>query len=176
MKSRIFRSSHALLLISSCSLLIACNSQPVQDAQIGMCPQDRHTEMAPAKAASMSNPLNKNDKNIEAGEKLYQSTAKPLACVECHGENGDGNGPMANMFEPAPRNFTCSDVVATIPDGQLYWVIKNGSIGTSMPAFDKLSDNEIWQLTLYIRSLERKPAIDKSLKAANVKPEQAASL
>jgi len=175
-KSRIFRSSHALLLISSCSLLVACNSQPVQDVQLGVCPQERVTEMAPAMTASMNNPLNRNNGNLDAGEKLYQSTAKPLACMECHGEDGDGNGRMANMFEPAPRNFTCSDVVANISDGQLFWVIKNGSIGTSMPAFDKLSDNEIWQLTLYIRSLERKPAVKSAKQATKARPELKASL
>lgn len=156
MKSRIFRSSYALLIISSSTLLLACNSQPTHQASSGQCPQVRTTEMAPAATASQQNPLALSADNIDAGKKLFQSSAQPLACAECHGESGDGKGRMASMFEPAPRNFTCPDIVSNLPDGQIYWIIKNGSIGTSMPAFDKLTDNQIWQLTLYIRSLEDK--------------------
>jgi hypothetical protein len=40
-----------------------------------------------------------------------------------------------------------------ISDGQLFWIIKNGSKGTSMPPYSKLSDRKIWQLIQYIRSL-----------------------
>lgn len=156
MKSRISLPRYALPLLAACVLLPACNSQPSQQLQSGQCPQDRTTEFAPASVASLVNPLPANEENIDAGEDLYQSSAKPLACVECHGEDGDGNGPMANMFEPAPRNFTCEGNLEALSEGQFFWIIKNGSIGTSMPAFDKLSDKEIWQLTLYLRSFQPK--------------------
>jgi mono/diheme cytochrome c family protein len=39
-----------------------------------------------------------------------------------------------------------------IPDGQLFWIIRNGSKGTAMPAFKDLKDEQIWHLILYIRS------------------------
>lgn len=161
MRDRTLRTATTLLVVSSFSFLLACNSQPVLDAQSGQCPQERQTDMASAAIASQKNPLTPDSKNLLAGKTLYQSTAKPLACVQCHGKYGDGNGPMASMFEPSPRNFTCSEVVSGIPDGQFFWIIKNGSIGTSMPAFNKLTDHEIWQLTLYLRSLERKPVPDE---------------
>jgi hypothetical protein len=41
--------------------------------------------------------------------------------------------------------------MAQISDGQLFWIIKNGSVGTSMPEFTDLSDKSIWQLIIYIR-------------------------
>jgi len=147
-----------LLIIVASVALMACKSESIQHSQSGQCPQARYTEMAPAAIASLTNPLSASQKNIEAGEDLYMTTAKPVACVECHGEVGDGNGVMASMFEPAPRNFTCSDNVGKLTDGQFFWIIKNGSIGTSMPAFDKLSEQEIWQLTMYLRTLEMKIA------------------
>jgi len=162
---------YALLLLLGCCVLSACNSQPTQHAQSGQCPQDRATEYAPAPVASQSNPLPVNAENLEAGEKLYQKTAKPLACAECHGENGDGNGPMANMFEPAPRNFTCSEVVGGLADGQFFWIIKNGSIGTSMPAFEKLTDEQIWQITIYLRSLEVQDEAIKNSQSGKAKTE-----
>ncbi len=159
MSSRVFRSITSISIAVASLMLLACNSQNLQQAQSGMCPQQRATEMAPAFSASQSNPLDINEQNFEAGKDLYLKTVKPVACVECHGERGDGNGRMASMFEPAPRNFTCSEVVADLPDGQLFWIIKNGSIGTSMPAFHSLSDEQIWQLTMYLRSFEIKTEV-----------------
>ena len=39
-----------------------------------------------------------------------------------------------------------------LPDGQLFWVIKNGSKGTAMPAHKfSLRDDQVWQLILFIR-------------------------
>jgi len=40
-----------------------------------------------------------------------------------------------------------------LPDGQLFWVIQNGSPGTGMLAFKGLKDEQIWQIILYIREL-----------------------
>jgi hypothetical protein len=42
-----------------------------------------------------------------------------------------------------------------LPDGQLFWVIKNGSPGTGMMPFGNLSDDEVWELIHYIRSLAK---------------------
>jgi len=43
----------------------------------------------------------------------------------------------------------------SLPDGQLFWVIQNGSPGSVMPAFDNLDDDQIWQLILYIRNFSK---------------------
>jgi hypothetical protein len=34
-----------------------------------------------------------------------------------------------------------------------HWIINNGSPATAMPPFDYLTDEEIWQLVIYLRSL-----------------------
>ncbi len=41
----------------------------------------------------------------------------------------------------------------SIPDGQLFWIIRNGSAGTGMPAFSDLGDEQIWQLVHFLRTL-----------------------
>ena len=56
---------------------------------------------------------------------------------------------------PTPRNFTSGATMKDIPDGQLFWIIKNGSPGTSMMPFSGLSDDEAWQLIQYLRSLAK---------------------
>ncbi|MGB5395768.1 MAG: cytochrome c [Gammaproteobacteria bacterium] len=135
--------------------LAGCMGSDNRSDSSGLCPQPRDTEMASAYIASKLNPLAPDRETINAGEELFQNSADPVACAQCHGTRGDGNGPMAKMFDPSPRNFTCAQTMTSIPDGQLYWIIKNGSIGTSMPAFNKLNDNEIWQLVSYVREFSR---------------------
>jgi mono/diheme cytochrome c family protein len=73
--------------------------------------------------------------------------------VVCHGKDGDGRGQLSGQFDPPPRNFACAATIDGIPDGQLHWIIKNGSPGTAMPSFDYLNDEEIWQLVIYLRSM-----------------------
>jgi hypothetical protein len=42
-----------------------------------------------------------------------------------------------------------------IPDGQLFWIIKNGSPETGMMSFVGLPDEQVWQVIQYIRSLAK---------------------
>ena len=118
----------------------------------GICPQSRKTEKAPSRYTLKQNPLFATTKNIERGKLLYQMEAKPTACKMCHGIRGNGNGRLARGLEPAPRNFTCEDTMKSLSDGQLFWVIKNGSKGTAMPAHKfTLSDKDIWQVIHYLK-------------------------
>lgn len=117
------------------------------------CPQPRKTKRAPIEYFKKENPLPADPENILAGKILFEKKAKPLPCMQCHGLDGTGNGPMAFGLNPSPRNFTCAQTIKGVPDGQLFWIIRNGSKGTGMPAFKKLEDEQIWQLILYIRKL-----------------------
>ncbi len=119
----------------------------------GVCPQPRNTKRAPGKFRKMTNPLEASQANIDAGKTLFHETATPLACIQCHGEKGDGNGPMGAALNPHPRNFTCGETMKDISDGQMFWIIKNGSPGTGMMAFTGMPNNQIWQLIHYIRTL-----------------------
>ena len=118
------------------------------------CPQPRFTGKAPDAIYALPNPLPKESANIAAGRRLYEKEASP-ACQVCHGIKGDGMGPLAAQFDPRPRNFACKETVNGIPDGQLFWIVQNGSPGTSMPAFHSLPDREIWQIVMYLRELAR---------------------
>lgn len=119
------------------------------------CPQPRFTEKAPSNIYNLKNPLENTSKNLKKGKLLYQVRAKPLPCKNCHGMSGDGNGPMARGFNPPPRNFTCAKTINGVNDGQLFWIIKNGSPGTGMLAYKGLKDEKIWQIVLFIRELAK---------------------
>jgi mono/diheme cytochrome c family protein len=122
----------------------------------GICPQIRKTVQAPDKILTQRNPLEKNREVLYAGESLFQIEAQPTACKICHGVTGNGLGLMAQGLNPPPRNFTCRSTMETISDGQLFWVIRNGSPGTGMPAFKNLKDREIWQIVRYLRTFYEK--------------------
>ena len=116
----------------------------------GACPQPRSTESAPPESLALDNPLRPTPEHLAAARALYHRTAKPLACAQCHGEKGDGLGPLAAAYEPPPRNFTCAETMDTISDGQLFWIIRNGA-SAGMPAYGAPSDEEVWQLVLLLR-------------------------
>lgn len=122
----------------------------------GICPQPRKTVTAPEEFLQLKNPLEATPPNILAGKTLFQVDAKPSACRICHGISGDGLGILFHRVEPKPRNFTCIHTMDDLPDGQLFWVIKNGSPGTAMPSFSYLDDDQVWQLILYLRSFSNK--------------------
>jgi len=117
------------------------------------CPEPRLTQKAPSEYYNLKNPLEGTTENLKKGKMLYQMKAKPMACKYCHGNTGDGNGPLAKGIDPPPRNFTCAKTINGVPDGQLFWIIKNGSPETEMFAFNKLKDDQIWQIILFIRQL-----------------------
>lgn len=122
----------------------------------GICPQERNTPQAPEPVYRMTNPLDPTPENLRAGETLFKIDARPTACKVCHGFGGDGLGVIFEQLTPKPRNFTCYYTMDDIPDGQIYWIIKNGSAGTRMPSFGALSDKQVWQLVLYIRQFSQK--------------------
>lgn len=124
-------------------------------APSGVCPQPRKTAKAPGEFLSKTNPLPASGDMVEAGKALFLQTAQPVACAMCHGNKGDGQGFMGAALVPQPRNFTCGATMKYIPDGQLFWIVKNGSPGTGMMSFAGLRDDQIWQLVHYIRSLAK---------------------
>lgn len=147
------RITHLFLL--HCFILIFTGIA-LKNAESSPCPQPRITKQAPAEIYSLKNPLKASAKNIKKGKVLYQTKAKPMACKHCHGINGEGNGPMAKGFNPPPRNFTCAKTINGVPDGQLFWIIKNSSPGTGMISYENLKDKQVWQIILYIRQWVKK--------------------
>jgi len=118
------------------------------------CPQPRFTGRAPDEYYARVNPLPR-EADVSSAERIYRGDGRTVSCATCHGVKGDGRGEMASMFDPRPRNFACAQTVNGIPDGQLFWIIRFGSPGTSMPPHPKLADDEVWRLVSYLRRLAR---------------------
>ena len=114
------------------------------------CPEPRKTKSAPTSFVKIKGVVNADKAN---GKKLFNKTAKPIACKMCHGKTGAGDGKLGKILKPHPRNFTCKATMKKISAGQMFWIIKNGSKGTGMVAHKKtLKDKEIWDIIKYIRT------------------------
>ena len=142
----------SLALVTGMVATAALSQAP---AAIGECPQPRFTGKAPTEYLERNNPLPATSQNLKAGEQRYLGMVDNESCAICHGRKGDGKGALARQYDPPPRNFTCAKTVNGVPDGQLFWIIRFGSPGTSMPPFGNLSDDQTWQLVLYLRNLAK---------------------
>lgn len=102
-------------------------------------------------ANDKQNPYALNSKNSEEilkkGKELFTAM-----CQHCHGENGDGNGPMvksgAYSGVPNYKNLNLSD-------GQIFYSIYFGK-GMMGAHGSLLSKKEIWTLVHYVRQFQNK--------------------
>lgn len=103
-----------------------------------------------AEARALTSPLPDTPEIVEKGKALYNGKG---TCFNCHGTDGMGNGPAATGLDPAPRDFHRHGFWRHRTEGEIFWVIKNGSPGTSMIGFvGQLTDEEIWAIIQYERS------------------------
>lgn len=86
--------------------------------------------------------------SIEEGKKLYQENG----CALCHGDQGQGDGSLAEGQNVTPRNFKEYEEMKRMPTIRMEQAIKNGIEGTAMPAFNQFSDSQIDALINYLRS------------------------
>lgn len=75
-------------------------------------------------------------------------------CVTCHGRDGKGLGNIPGLRGKLPRNFTDKAWQAARTDGELFWILKNGSPGTDMASFIPLvlTEEEAWDVLSYVRA------------------------
>lgn len=136
-----------LLLVLACPRLAAA-----ADAEV-LRPRVPADQLAAARA--LQNPLPPTEQNLRAGDALFHGKA---FCASCHGPDGKGLGDIPGLRGPLPRNFTDKAWQAARRDGELMWILRNGSPGTDMAPFIPLvlTEDEAWQVLLYVRSFAQR--------------------
>lgn len=91
--------------------------------------------------------------NPSEGKRLFRHY-----CAVCHGEAGKGDGINSKNLDPLPRDFTDLEYMSDRTDQQLFDIIQGGgpavAMSVYMPPFGKtLSEQQIWNLVAYIRTL-----------------------
>ncbi|MHB8876709.1 MAG: c-type cytochrome [Myxococcaceae bacterium] len=107
-----------------------------------------------------SNPVAFSAASVERGRQAFAAR-----CYGCHGRAGDGRGPNAAEMLPRPRNLAGREFLAPLSDARLYESITYGIVGTGMPAWDSLPEDQRWDLVNFVRSLSSTgPAASKGSK------------
>jgi mono/diheme cytochrome c family protein len=102
----------------------------------------RHADAPPP--ASLDDPA-----NVRAGARAYGERG----CVACHGGPGMQWAKFSEGLNPGPPDL--KEIVGRLPQGELFWVIKNGIRMTGMPSFGAagVADPEIWSIVAFLKKL-----------------------
>jgi mono/diheme cytochrome c family protein len=104
----------------------------------------------PADILTGKNPLPMTDAVLARAKTAYTEN-----CVQCHGQTGKGDGPMAGMLKEPPANLSDGAIVGPLTDGEMFWVMTKGK-PPAMPVFEsKLSNQERWSLVHFLRNLSK---------------------
>ena len=91
-------------------------------------------------AFSLSRPAGQ----VDQGQALYEAN-----CANCHGQGGLGDGPDASGMQA--RSFKDQEYMAAFSDQAIFDTVTMG-VSPNMPPYSKLSEDERWALTAYVRS------------------------
>ncbi len=92
------------------------------------------------------NPVPPDEVSLQRGSILYS-----IHCQLCHGEQGHGDGPLADRFERTPQNLTAPTISAEF-DGAVYLTITQG-FGQMPSLAENLTPRERWDVVNYVRIL-----------------------
>ncbi len=99
-----------------------------------------------------------NDRTVLAGRRVYEQL-----CAVCHGLSGDGKGQRANELFSKPRDFTRgvykfrSTPTGSLPaDEDIYTTISRGIRGTGMLPWNRLTKDERWAVTYYLKTFSER--------------------
>lgn len=102
----------------------------------------------PEEYQKMENPISVDDKEmVMVGKSLYNRN-----CKGCHGNKGEGDGPMARRLKAPMDDFTTCDF-QNLSDGVIYY---QSIIGRDeMPNYEKKIPNkeDRWALITYMRTM-----------------------
>jgi mono/diheme cytochrome c family protein len=87
------------------------------------------------------NPYAGQPEAVSAGKLLFEEN-----CAKCHGSDAEGRHERPSLR---------SERVAHATDGELAWLLRNGSLHKGMPTWSSLPEPERWQLIAFLRSLPR---------------------
>jgi predicted CXXCH cytochrome family protein len=101
----------------------------------------------PEAERSAANPVGSDPADIAAGRDMFKQK-----CEICHAYDGSGKSEIGAGEYPRPPALHAN--VASMPDGEVFYHIRNGIRNTGMPAWG-MPDREIWQLVAFIRALPK---------------------
>jgi mono/diheme cytochrome c family protein len=106
--------------------------------------------VVPAEEAAMVNPVRPTAESLGRAKKFYG-----YDCAVCHGANGDGKGELNADSHLHLKDFTDAASLSGATDGELFYIIKNGTNGMP-PEGDRAKTDELWNMVIVVRSFANK--------------------
>jgi mono/diheme cytochrome c family protein len=100
---------------------------------------DAWVKHVPSQDRDRQNPVAADPSAVVVGEKLFTRN-----CASCHGKQAQGRGKRPNLH---------SDIVRNASDGELEWLLRNGSLKRGMPSWSRIPEQQRWQLVAFLKSL-----------------------
>ena len=154
-----------LFVVSSALLIAACGGggKPAENSgeKGGAGTDDTMRLPVPDDFKSKTPPDLTDADLIEKGKALYLDPVK-ANCIMCHGEDGKGQTKMAEQYtDPAVADLTKAAMHDSVTDQYLFWRVKEPAKSKAYPnsamlGFPAGSDEEIWSIVAYVRSLKGK--------------------
>ncbi len=143
------------LLFAYSVLVIRLPNQMVDQLSVGheqgprlAAPVDAVPIQGPAliKGQPASVPVAASADSLQRGQVLFG-----LNCAMCHGQAGDGKGPLSTYFVPPPADLT-DDRVQALSDSQIFLVLTHGW-GVMPSMGENLTPVERWDVVNHVRYL-----------------------
>lgn len=99
-------------------------------------------------AQEVKNPIEANEASIAAGKQVYERY-----CVSCHAKDGKGSAEVAKTLPAPPSDLTDREWQYGGTDGEIFSVVRAGTKLGMEPFHNRLSDNRIWHVVNYLRTL-----------------------
>ncbi len=93
----------------------------------------------PEKDRGRANPLATDPDAPVAGAKLFRQH-----CAQCHGDDALGRGKKPALISGRVQKAT---------EGELFWLLTNGSMKNGMPSWSQLPEPQRWQLIAFLKTL-----------------------
>ncbi len=108
-------------------------------------------------------PVKSDQKDVHTG--LFREH-----CVHCHGVTGNGLGPTSRFLNPYPRDFRmgkfkfkATPIGKKPTRGDIRKILEHGIMGTSMPSFRLLREEDIEALVDYVIYLSLRGEVERQL-------------
>ncbi|MFO0726249.1 MAG: cytochrome c [Myxococcota bacterium] len=92
------------------------------------------------------------DEVMEKGRRVFVAN-----CAPCHGDKGDGAGPVGVALNPRPRDFGKEAFKQGNSTEQIFKTISQGVPGTMMVAWPQLSEADRWAAAHFVTTMLPKP-------------------
>jgi glucose/arabinose dehydrogenase len=110
---------------------------------------------APSSTSRLENPY-RGGAAAHVGGQLYAAH-----CAACHGRSAEGTGNIPALAHGR---------VQTVPDGEVFWFITQGSRSGAMPSWASLPEQQRWELVTYLKTLITTPSASPAPAAAPLAP------